>query len=316
MSVYLDACDWQFESTDKMSARYLHNNKSIHIHKQMITIEDGFQLAKQEIATNVPLICPAINNHESYIGVCFHLAKQEIDSTKLAYPHLFCNQLNITNGYQYDEAVHELNSSMYYVSLQFSRDYLNGLHAQHGLPSWLMNFVDGKAGMLDKITVPQDMFQLAWQICQLPKDMSLVNQINMQSLALTWLAKLVAHQPNELIDTAKAMKISSDFLAEKACEIIHHHFHQPLTIKTIAKTIGTNECYLKQAFREKMGLGMHQYLTNIRLEHARYLLQHSSHLSISHIADLCGYQPNNFSQVFKKYVDMSPRAYREQFMIM
>jgi two-component system response regulator YesN len=55
-----------------------------------------------------------------------------------------------------------------------------------------------------------------------------------------------------------------------------------------------------------------EFLTRVRTEHAKALLQHSS-LKFYEIASKVGYaDPNYFSLLFKKVTGMTPKEYREK----
>ncbi len=54
----------------------------------------------------------------------------------------------------------------------------------------------------------------------------------------------------------------------------------------------------------------HQYLTRVRLDHARDLLLHNK-LPVKAIAAACGYETqSHFGAVFRRHCGLSPAAYR------
>ena len=70
--------------------------------------------------------------------------------------------------------------------------------------------------------------------------------------------------------------------------------------------------YFSKVFKEESGLNFIEYLTNIRIDKAKELLDSTS-LSIKEICVSCGYtDPNYFSRSFKKKVGVTPTEYKEK----
>ncbi|MDG6692567.1 helix-turn-helix domain-containing protein [Staphylococcus aureus] len=70
---------------------------------------------------------------------------------------------------------------------------------------------------------------------------------------------------------------------------------------------------LRQLFRQQTGMTISQYLRQLRLCQAQYLLRHSS-LLISEIAARCGFEDSNyFSVVFTRETGVTPRVWRQQW---
>lgn len=71
-----------------------------------------------------------------------------------------------------------------------------------------------------------------------------------------------------------------------------------------------SERVLRQQFREQTGMTINQYLRQLRLCHAQYLLQHTKQM-VSDIAMLCGFEDSNyFSVVFSREIGMTPVQWR------
>lgn len=71
-----------------------------------------------------------------------------------------------------------------------------------------------------------------------------------------------------------------------------------------------SERVLRQQFREQTGMTINQYLRQLRICYAQYLLQHTRHM-VSDIAMQCGFEDSNyFSVVFSREVGMTPIQWR------
>ncbi|MBU2885990.1 helix-turn-helix domain-containing protein [Gilvimarinus agarilyticus] len=82
------------------------------------------------------------------------------------------------------------------------------------------------------------------------------------------------------------------------------------SMNELAKRFDMSTRTLNRRFKSATGLTPHTYLTNARMAVARDLLK-TSNLSISEIAERCGYQDTAyFADLFKQHLDTNPRDYR------
>lgn len=71
-----------------------------------------------------------------------------------------------------------------------------------------------------------------------------------------------------------------------------------------------SERVLRQQFREQTRMTINQYLRQLRICYAQYLLQHTRQM-VSDIAMQCGFEDSNyFSVVFSREVGMTPVQWR------
>jgi len=90
-------------------------------------------------------------------------------------------------------------------------------------------------------------------------------------------------------------------------DILQQQFDRPLTLAYLCTKAGTNECKLKQGFRTLFGTSVHRMLTDIRMQHARELLE--TGLPVSTVAYRVGYQhPASFSTAFTQYYGRTPKS--------
>lgn len=86
-----------------------------------------------------------------------------------------------------------------------------------------------------------------------------------------------------------------------------------LTLQSTAQMVHISPSYLSVVFKQTLGKSFISYLTELRIERSKYLLQHTSQ-RVYEIGHAVGYDnPTYFSTLFKKYCGMGPTEYRAQF---
>lgn len=101
------------------------------------------------------------------------------------------------------------------------------------------------------------------------------------------------------------------FVRDLKNEIYENISNSDFEILDFSKRNGINIDYLRRCFKYETGKTPLEYLTQIRLNHAKDLLKHEAFLSISDVAKLCGYKDSfYFSRLFKKKFNVSPLKYR------
>ncbi|RKF14470.1 AraC family transcriptional regulator [Alginatibacterium sediminis] len=86
--------------------------------------------------------------------------------------------------------------------------------------------------------------------------------------------------------------------------------HYPWTVQEIARRINVSEPHCYRLFQRYFQMSPKQFLRRLRMEHGAYLLRESG-WSLDVIASQLGYQDGfAFSHRFKKYMGLSPAAFR------
>lgn len=97
----------------------------------------------------------------------------------------------------------------------------------------------------------------------------------------------------------------------QAARFISSHYMDPITAADIAAAADFSPNYLSRKFREAAGIGVHEYLVFIRLQHAALELIATDD-SVTEIAFRCGFSDSNyFKDAFKKKYGLTPSAYRK-----
>lgn len=93
---------------------------------------------------------------------------------------------------------------------------------------------------------------------------------------------------------------------------IDEHLSEPLTDKVLAKLYGTGHTIFRQNFTAQLGQTPHQYILSLRMQQAKYLLQHTTS-SVEEIAWEIGYNDvRPFYREFKRYFSHTPNEVRNK----
>ena len=89
-----------------------------------------------------------------------------------------------------------------------------------------------------------------------------------------------------------------------------------LKLKDFAQMLNFNANYLSELFSKEVGMTLTEYVHLRRLQKAKQLLEHTD-FKIEFIAKQCGFSnAHYFIRVFKKYTDITPKQYRETYLLM
>jgi len=129
------------------------------------------------------------------------------------------------------------------------------------------------------------------------------------------LAKL--HQDMVLDFTTRMHQLDKDaansMLVLHAIDFIHKNLRKPIKEKEIADHLQVNSSYLSTQFKQEIGVGIKLYIQQLRVEAAKNMLKYSDY-SFSDISNyLCFTSHSYFIKIFKSYVHMTPKEYRDRY---
>lgn len=125
-------------------------------------------------------------------------------------------------------------------------------------------------------------------------------------------AELLMLQLEQLfqLDMSAPLKRKDRDTVYRVRELIEKNISQPLTIPELAVEVGINTTKLKQLFKQEFGNTIFGYLTEIRLDQAKRLLEEGE-LPIGDIAHQIGYKhPQHFTAAFKRKFGYTPSEIR------
>ena len=97
----------------------------------------------------------------------------------------------------------------------------------------------------------------------------------------------------------------------KMLEFIHKNFADDISVSEIADIANISERECLRCFQKTIQISPIQYLLKYRIMQGAEMLLGNPTDSVSEIAALCGFDsPSNFSKIFKRFYNCSPREYR------
>ena len=126
--------------------------------------------------------------------------------------------------------------------------------------------------------------------------------------------QLLSAQKRQASDQTDGIAFLPNYRPEirAALEIIRENLSDPdLSLRSVAEKVGLSEAYFSSLFHAEIQIPFRKYLTNIRIEEAKYLLEQGDY-KIWDIACRTGFSDEGyFSKVFKKVTDVSPKDWRK-----
>ena len=90
---------------------------------------------------------------------------------------------------------------------------------------------------------------------------------------------------------------------------IRANYAGELSLTVLSRRFGLSESCLSRKFKQITGMGLSEYITNVRIHNAARLLK-EERLTVSQVAFRCGYNDSNyFAAVFKKNKGITPLKY-------
>lgn len=175
--------------------------------------------------------------------------------------------------------------------------HIPGLHDACRIPHWRI----GSSGM---VSIRQIIASLESELAT-----SFPPAADMSELLFAQLVVML-HRHRYAIDNMAAT--ASEALLDRLLTALADSLDRPFMLDNFCLQQGCSERALRQQFRHYTGMTIANYLRQLRMCHAQYLLQHSE-LMIGEIAMRCGFEDSNyFSVAFNREVGMTPGQWRHR----
>lgn len=86
-------------------------------------------------------------------------------------------------------------------------------------------------------------------------------------------------------------------IIEKISVYMAEHYTEPLTRDILSKELGINKGYLSKIFSQVFESSFNQYLNNLRIERAKYLLENTEDTILDISLSVCSLTPSNYRKL-------------------
>jgi AraC family transcriptional regulator, transcriptional activator of pobA len=129
---------------------------------------------------------------------------------------------------------------------------------------------------------------------------------------LAYLTLLLVSAARISVDIGYDLRLRSEPLLAAVFEYIEEHYHEPISLATIAAAVGLTPGHLTTVVRRKTGRSVQRWITERRMVEARKLLRDTD-LTVEAIATRVGYRhPSFFIKHFRRDHTFTPAAWRRR----
>ena len=105
-------------------------------------------------------------------------------------------------------------------------------------------------------------------------------------------------------------KVDSPEFFENITRYLNEHITEQLSLQAISDLFAISQAYMSKLFRKYTKESYNQYLTGIRMERAKQLMEANREFFVKDIAEMVGYRDQfYFSRIFRAYTGKSPAEY-------
>lgn len=98
-----------------------------------------------------------------------------------------------------------------------------------------------------------------------------------------------------------------------ALDYISDHLHEKILSSDIAAHLGCSVPYISRLFHSETGVNLNSYIAEKKVEAAANMLQYSDYTAAEISCYLSFSSQSYFIKIFKKYIGISPKEYRQRF---
>lgn len=126
-------------------------------------------------------------------------------------------------------------------------------------------------------------------------------------------AKHILHAIASYLTMEKVAMLREESNADRLDRYVSEHYTEPLTAQSLCQCLHIGKTQLYTLSKQLYGTGVAQQIRKLRIDRARRLLRDRPDLSVSNIADDCGFNDYNyFISVFSRMTGQSPSHYRKR----
>ncbi len=124
-----------------------------------------------------------------------------------------------------------------------------------------------------------------------------------------WMFESLDHFMDNMLENRSSMNLR---VINKACDYIVKNYHKNISLEEVAQTVHLSPFYFSRLFKQEKGYNFVDFLTKVRIEKAKKMLQNPDFTAVRIAAEV-GYQDASyFSRVFRQAMGMTPNQYRNE----
>ncbi len=113
-------------------------------------------------------------------------------------------------------------------------------------------------------------------------------------------------------NSSTTKETQTETLVSKVKSYIEENYQKDISLEDVSRLVDISPYYFSKLFKKESGKNFIEYLTEVRMKHAKQFLRNGSY-SIKEVCIMSGYSdPNYFSRQFKKYEGVTPSEFRER----
>ncbi|MBI2874545.1 MAG: helix-turn-helix transcriptional regulator, partial [Firmicutes bacterium] len=130
--------------------------------------------------------------------------------------------------------------------------------------------------------------------------------------------EMLAASERAVVSLAESVKLTgrvnpATHTVLQAAFYLRRNYHRPLRLEEVAREVRISPFYLARIFKLDMGCTIREYLTRLRIERAKDLLQDPS-LHVNEVARRVGFSDSGyFTKVFKQAEGITPTEFQRRY---
>lgn len=120
------------------------------------------------------------------------------------------------------------------------------------------------------------------------------------------------HYIGNMLEIVKKYELHhTDSVVRKTCQYVMNHIEEDIKLEQVANEVHISRDYIGKLFKQKTGSNFLDYVTRVKMEHAKYLLKTGEYKNYE-VSEKIGYSsPDYFCRLFKSYTGYTPIEFRK-----
>lgn len=276
--------------------------------------------------------CANVSRYSRYtisvgMGLCVSTIHELADSYRQALSALAYHFYTDGNAvYSYAHIAHKQRVAGSSYSISAEQDFLFALRSGNlDKCRLVLDQIFGELLQLDPLPAPQYVenigYELSFKICRVMLELFPYEKVQ----SLEQRVHQLQNRPHPSLQDIRLLleglcgegcrwieedrSVESSRIVHQAKAYICAHLHTTLTLEQVAGQVNLSPGYFSNLFKKVLGISFQQFVMHEKMEKAKVMLIEG--LQVQEIATELGYEHRRyFSEVFKKYTDMTPSEFK------